>query len=305
MPTISPTFPIEEVGRPGVEYMLDIKYIQVVQLDLGPRIEYGGTYRVVIELTSSAMMPGETVFMATSRMVADIDRKRADALAQWLTAHSGTLAMAHNELDNYATYRRRTDMNTGAAPGQQAATAQIDVALEQVILLARECGKSEEFASDIAGPLKLLFRLMIRDALAEQGRDSLHRFTNTKLGEPYRSKPLVAGIVKDGKTLGGLPVETNLRPGETPFGYVVGYLSAPALACLEDVVSHASDIREAITVKRAAAREADREAPPIDAVYPNDPGNEESYWIKQEQDHVRLVQQALDALEIHAKVSGK
>jgi hypothetical protein len=174
--------------------------------------------------------------------------------------------------------------------GQQAATARIDVALEQVILLARECGKSEEFASDIATPLKLLLRLMIRDAMVEQSRenrDALRKFTDVSLGKPYGTS---------------LPVEDAPRDGEKPYGYMIGHLSKEALACLEDVVSHAADFRSALSARRMVGIREDRESaeqgePPVE------PGGEESYWVKQQQVFERMVMQARTALDIHAKVS--
>jgi len=180
--------------------------------------------------------------------------------------------------------------DAAARIGQQKATAQIDVALEQVILLARECGKSDEFASDIAGPLKLLLRLMIRDVMVEQSRENreaLRKFTDTKLGHPY---DMPTTTVKDGKKY-----DTGLRP--------TGALEPDALECLKDVVSHASDFRSALSARRLKGRDQDREELPIDAVYPTDPGNEESYWVKQQEVFDRMVGQAQRALDAHNKVS--
>jgi len=192
------------------------------------------------------------------------------------------------EADMTATQVLNRD--AAARIGQQKATAQIDVALEQVILLARECGKSEEFASDIAAPLKLLLRLMIRDAMVEQSRenrDSFLNFTRTQLGQPY---DMPTTTVKGGKKY-----DLGLRP--------TGVLEPEALACLRDVISHASDFREALATRLLKAQADDREEAPIDAQPVDVPDKEASYWVHQQHVFDRMVEQAKRAIDAHNKVS--
>lgn len=91
---------------------------------------------------------------------------------------------------------------------------------------------------------------------------------------------------------------TPLRPAPR------GYLEADALACLEDVVSHASDIHEALAARRLKAHDQDREDGPIDAPVTSLVGDAESYWKKQQEVHTRMVEQAKRALELHKRVSA-
>lgn len=179
-------------------------------------------------------------------------------------------------------------------------SATIDVKLEEVLTMAAQIGTHPEFISDIAPAVRQLLSLMIREKLAEDA--GLTAFTNTRLGKT--AMPLVAGIVKDGFTMGGLPVEEVPRKGESPFGYVVGHLSKPALECLQDVVSHASDFRSALSVRRDRAALADYDKTGVsEPTEPADAGD--SYWKHQQDVHERMVRQAQEALDIHAKVSGK
>ncbi len=193
--------------------------------------------------------------------------------------------------DDHAPQWTRT-LHTGGIVGTRRVitdapfTAEIDVALEQVILLARECGKSEEFASDIAGPLKLLLRLMIRDALAEKDREAMRRFTNTRLGQAFGEGDPAA-------------LERQRHITLPP----AGWLEAPALECLKDVVSHSSDINEALEVRRLKAVKDDRKERAIDAPLTGEIGDHESYWIKQQHVFARMMQQAETALATHERVS--
>lgn len=295
MPTLAQTIYFEPHGYPGVTVSLTVTDIERVEIQ---HEKTGAGTPSVITIESNLFGKGAPVSY-------DLTEGDAEKIGRWLAAHSRTLdKVIQNGAAKFTRRPPEADVlyhEAAARIGQQKATAQIDVALEQVILLARECGKSEEFASDIAAPLKLLLRLMIRDAMVEQSRenrDALRSFTRPQLGKPYELPPLV----KDGKTLGGLPVEDAPRPGEKPFGYVVGFLCTEALECLRDVVSHAADFRSAMTVRRLKGRDQDREELPIDAVYPTDPGNEESYWVKQQEVFERMVKQAQTALDNHAKV---
>lgn len=83
-----------------------------------------------------------------------------------------------------------------------------------------------------------------------------------------------------------------------------GFLEADALACLEDVVSHASDIHEALAARRLKAHDQDREDAPIDAPVTSLVGDAESYWKRQQEVHGRMVEQAKRALELHKQVTA-
>lgn len=170
----------------------------------------------------------------------NLEQRHAESLGQWMNAHSEsfyqhtlnhTIVWGRKMLTAEQTMRRQND----------AVSANIDVQLEQVIMLARECGKSDEFAGDIAPALRSLLGLMIRDELQKmdtQRREAFRAFTNVRLGEP---------LVRDGKVPSGLPVEEKLRDGEKPFGYVVGMLSKEAHEALSDLVRHGADMLEAIS----------------------------------------------------------
>lgn len=102
-----------------------------------------------------------------------------------------------------------------------------------------------------------------------------------------------------------LPVEDVPREGQTPYGYVVGHLSLVALECLRDVVSHASDIRDALRARLDEAEQDDCDAAVIDAEPENVGDENRSYWRHQQVVFNRMVEQATEALAVHDKVNPK
>lgn len=133
-------------------------------------------------------------------------------------------------------------------------------------------------------------------------------FIAHNLGEPWR--PLIP-TWKGRETRRlmvpptSLPVEDVPREGQTPYGYVVGHLSNPALECLRDVVSHASDFIEALRARTLNAKQDDTDNRDIDAPLLTAAGPDESYWLHQQHVFERMVAQAQDALAIHDKVNPK
>lgn len=74
-----------------------------------------------------------------------------------------------------------------------------------------------------------------------------------------------------------------------------------ALECLRDVVSHASDIRDALRARLEEAEQDDRDAAVIDAEPENVGEENRSYWRHQQVVFNRMVEQATEALTMHYK----